>query len=389
MTDARGVTVVHVITGLQTGGAETVLTRLLTHAPRSAAVSSVISLMSGGPLETRLREAGVMVESLGMTRAVPSLRGIARFRRVIRQWRPDVIQGWMYHGNLAAWYGSRVCDSRPATVWNVRQTLSALRRERPLTRAVIRLNRRLAGSIDTIVYNSEAARAQHERFGFLSDRAVVIPNGFDCRVFRPDPAAGQRLRAELGIAPDQALVGLVNRFHPMKGHGVFLQAARLLLDRGAQSRFICAGRDVTWENQELRQWARQYHLEAHLHLLGERSDTPQLFAALDVACCSSIWGEGFPNVVGEAMACATPCVATDVGDTAEVLGEAGRVVPVRDPAALANALYAVLNLPLASRTALGQSGRDRIIARYSLEEMVQRYHALYFELASRRPRGID
>jgi glycosyltransferase involved in cell wall biosynthesis len=389
VTDARGVTVVHVITGLQTGGAETVLTRLLTHAPQGAAVSSVISLISGGPLETQLREAGVVVESLGMTRAVPSLRGIARFRRVIRQWRPDVIQGWMYHGNLAAWYGARVCDPRPATVWNVRQTLSTLRRERPLTRTVIRLNRRLAGSVDTIVYNSKAARAQHERFGFLTDRAVIIPNGFDCRVFRPDPTAGQRLRAELGIAPDQALVGVVNRFHPMKGHGVFLQAARLLLDRGVRARFVCAGRDVTWENQELRQLARQAHLEAHLHLLGERPDTPQLFAALDVACCPSLWGEGFPNVVGEALACGTPCVATDVGDTADVLGEAGRVVPAHNPAVLADALYAILDLPSAARIALGQAGRERIIARYSLEVMVQRYHALYVQLASRRPRGID
>jgi glycosyltransferase involved in cell wall biosynthesis len=353
------------------------LARLLQAMPAHEFPATVVSLTDEGPIAERIRSAGVRVETIGMRGVLSSGSAALRLRRLLAEIRPRLVQGWMHHGNLAALVGGYGIVPPGGILWNIRMTIYDLRLERRATRLAIRAGARLSGRPGRIIYNSELARQQHEAAGYCSSRGVVIPNGFDTTLLRPSAEAGAAVRAELGIAADRLLVGLVGRFHPMKGHADFLSAARHLLDYGIAADFVCAGREVTLGNPTLAELVRRHDLDGRVHLLGERQDTPRLFAALDVSCCASTSGEGFPNAVGEAMACGVPCVVTDVGDARLLVGDTGVVVPRGDPRELANGIRGLLNLTQEQREAVGRRGRARIEAEYTLQSIAGRYTALY------------
>jgi glycosyltransferase involved in cell wall biosynthesis len=210
---------------------------------------------------------------------------------------------------------------------------------------------------------------------------VVLPNGFDLDAFQPDPAARGSVRQELGISEETPLIGLVARFHPQKDHHNFMQAAAQLHARLPNVHFLLCGAGVTPENPALAQWVEEAGLRANVHLLGVRQDVPRLSAALDIATSSSS-GEGFPNVVGEAMACGVPCVVTDVGDAALIVGETGRVVPPHDAQALADAWHDLLNAGEDYRYELGMAARRRVQECFSMTTISRRYEQLYEEIAN-------
>lgn len=349
----------------------------------------MISLLAEGPMAERIRSLGCQVVSLNLPRGLPSTRGVLLLRRALQRFKPRVVQGWMYHGNLAAWVGARFLGTRTPVAWNIRQTLYAIQRERPVTRLAIRAGARMSPWVDMTVYNSEVARAQHEQIGYRPQRSVVIPNGFDLQVFRPSPEARTSLREELGLPQDGLVVGLVNRLHPMKGHLTFLEAARRVVDAGVAATFVCAGRDVTLQDAKLRASTTRFDLGDRVRFLGERADTPRLFAAFDITCMTSSWGEGFPNVVGESMSCGTPCVVTDVGDSKLIVGSAGRVVPPEDPSALADGIIDLLRLTPESRRLLGDAARQRVATLFTQEQCATRYQALYRTLAHPAPTRRD
>jgi glycosyltransferase involved in cell wall biosynthesis len=232
-----------------------------------------------------------------------------------------------------------------------------------------------------IVCCSELAQRTHLELGYRGDKIVVIPNGFDLSQFKPDAEARASLRAELGLAPDALVVGQVGRFHAQKDHHNFFQAAHRVLARLPEVQFVLCGRDVTWQNAQLCEWVGADR--ARFHILGERGDIPRISAALDVACSSSSYGEAFPLVIGEAMAAGVPCVVTDCGDSALMVGETGRVVPIRDPAAFAEAIGGLLALGPDGRAALGAAARRRIAERFELRQIAARYQQLWRGLAGR------
>lgn len=374
--------ILHVITGLTTGGAEMMLFKLLSHTGRGAHEARVVSLIGGGPMSDRIQAIGVGVDSLNMRRGVPSFAALRRLWGIARRERSDIIQGWMYHGNLAASVVDRFCENKTLVVWNVRQSLYGLKHERPLTRWVIRANALLSALPDAILYNSRTSARQHEAFGFDASRTRIIPNGFDTEMLRPDDNARADIRRELGVRDDAILIGLIGRYHPMKDHRNFLDAAAQLGKEFPDVRFLLAGREVDAENPALREMLDESRLGDRVFLLGERKDIPQLNAALDIASSSSSWGEAFPNVVGEAMSCGVPCVVTDVGDSAWIIGDAGRVVPPRAPKALATAWHDLIALGRDGRQTLGIRARQRVIENFSLGAVVKQYEDLYESLIS-------
>jgi len=287
----------------------------------------------------------------------------------------------MYHGNLVASIASWFCTNNPPVVWNVRQSLYDLEHERPLTRWVIRANALFSARTDAIIYNSRVSARQHEEFGFDTSRTRIIPNGFNAQVFRPNEHARADIRRELNVADDAILIGLIGRYHPMKDHRNFLNAAALLGKDFPNVRFLLAGHEVNVGNSALSKVIKALGLSGRVFLLGERKDIPQLNVALDIASSSS-WAEGFANVVGEAMSCGVPCVVTDVGDSAWIIGDTGRVVPPRNPEALAMAWGALIALGRDGRQALGACARQRVIAYFSLEAVVQQYEDLYESLVA-------
>lgn len=382
----------HVITDLDLGGAETVLVRLIERLDRPRFESLVVSLRHPGDLALRVQAAGVRAVSLGMRAAVPGPGSAVRLAREIRAYRPDVIQGWMYHGNLAASLAAVFLRPRPPVVWNVRQSLASLEHEKPLTRVVIRLCAMLSRRAARIVNNSAASARQHVAIGFAADRTVVIPNGFDTERFVPSAAARAALRREIGLPTNALLVAMVARWHPVKRHDLFLEAASGVVRRGVDAHFVLVGPGVVRDNAALAEIVSLSGIAERVYLLGERDDVAAIMAALDVLVSASGWAEGFPNVVGEAMACGVPCIVTDTGDCAAILGECGLVVPTGDSSALAAGMEKLLRLGAAERRVLGAAGRRRVVERYELAATTARYACLYEELArsssrDRAPRG--
>ncbi len=230
---------------------------------------------------------------------------------------------------------------------------------------------------ERIVYCSEASHRLHASLGYAEDRKSIIPNGFDVEAFGPDPRARPRLRAELGLPGETPLVGMVARFDPQKDHENFLQAAALLRAEMPEARFVMCGEGVTPDNAALQAWSGKYGVRDYCHLLGSRTNTAQLLAGLDVASTASSYGEAFPMVVGEAMACGVPCVVTDIGDSSMIVGDTGRTVPPRDPQALAAAWAEILSQGAEGRGRLGGAARKRIAEHYSLARITRLYEDLY------------
>ena len=216
----------------------------------------------------------------------------------------------------------------------------------------------------------------HTALGYDPEKMVVIPNGFDLDLFKPDLEGGASIRQELGIPEDTMLIGLAGRFDPQKDHHNFIKAAALLPKEILNVQFLLCGDDITWGNRELAQWIDEAGLHRCFHLLGRRNDISRIMTALDIASSSS-YGEGFPNVVGEAMACGTPCVVTDVGDSALIVGDTGIVVPPGDPDALALAWKELNEIGKDKRRELGCDARLRIRENFSLPSVVKQYEDLY------------
>jgi glycosyltransferase involved in cell wall biosynthesis len=375
--------VVHVINSLSTGGAETMLARLVGAADSSRIEHLVLPLREGGPLTERVRETGALTEALQVDGTRNLLTAPIRLGARLRELRPDLVQGWLLQGNLAATVGASLGRPHTPVLWNVRWTLYDLDSERLTTRALLRISGRLARHPRRIIFNSQLAVSQHAAIGFPSERARVIPNGFDTEHLRPDSAARVAVRRELDIPADAAVMGMVARYHPMKDHAMSLKAAAHVLERRPNAVFVYAGRGVDAGNEELARLIKALGLAGRVRLLGERQDVARLYASFDVYWMSSLArgiAEGFPNVIAEAMACGVPCVATDIGDAASIIGQTGRVVQSRDWRAFGDNTAELLDAGPATLRRLGNEARARIERDYSLDAVTGAYHALYVEV---------
>ena len=357
------------------------LYKLLTKVKNTDIEVVVVSLLDRGAIGIRIADLGIPIITLGMKRGVPNPIAAMRLIHTIRTIRPALIQGWMYHGNLAATFAGRFNREATTVLWNIRQSLYEIKNERPLTRLLIRLGSRCSRGPAKIIYNSQLSAKQHESIGYAPNKTILIPNGFDLDLFCPDLAARAQIRKQLGIPNDALAIGLVARYHQMKDHGNFLRAASLLFKRNKGIHFVMSGRGISPDNREIWKLIEEHQLSNNVHLLGERQDVPNILASLDIATSSSAWGEGFSNAIGEAMACGIPCVVTDVGDSAFIVGETGLVVAPRDPAALTNAWLKMINAGSEGRQNLGIAARQRVIETFSLNAISQQYQNLYDQVA--------
>jgi glycosyltransferase involved in cell wall biosynthesis len=301
-----------------------------------------------------------------------------KFCGLVRQLSPHIVQGWMYHGNALA---AVATPKNVRVAFNIRQSLPDLRAEKRLTRLVIRLGTVFSGRARAIIYNSDRSRSDHENLGYAARHATVIHNGFDTARFRPSEAFRRACRAELRLADGEFVAGTVGRYHPVKNQRLFLDAAATLLSRGERLRFVIVGRDVSARSSGLVAHAKTLGIADRVLFVEEYHNVSGLMNALDVFCLTSN-AEGFPNVVGEAMACGVPIVATDVGDVARLVGAAGRLVRVGDTEALARELAAAAHRTVEERRAVAELARARIATEFSEERMLNAYTSLYDSLRS-------
>jgi glycosyltransferase involved in cell wall biosynthesis len=379
-----------ITTGLGTGGAERMLVKLLSMINCPQLECSVVSLLDSGTQGARLRDLGVPVHELH----VNSLRGLIsavwRLQNIVHNLKPDIIQGWMYHGNLAACYAWLGTRTRSRLFWGVRHSFMGMKCERPMTRLVIRVGAILSRFPTYVIFNSQLSRNQHEALGFCSGRNVVIPNGFLVWHFRPNTEARAEMRRALGISPEAPVVGMVARDHPMKDHATFLNAAALVLKQCPSAVFVLAGPGIDRSNFRLVFMIKQLGIGESVRLVGEVTDTEFLYPAFDVLGLSS-WAEAFPNVLGEAMACGIPCVATDVGDARQIIGDTGYVVSPSCPAELATKLLVILSVEKTDYAILSKRARQRIREHYSLDRIANCFRNVYasFNLDRNRRAGYS
>ena len=359
--------ILYVITHLWVGGAEATLTRLVTAERKIADEITVVALRPGGPHADRMRAGGVNVVELnfGSLFGVPA--GLYRLARLIARTRPEIVQGWMYHGDLAALVGLALSGRRRATRlgWAIRGSDIDFSRYSLQLRLVVKACALLSRQPDLITANSAAGLKVHLGYGYRPRRAEIIPNGIDTRRFRPDPDLRAAVRRELGIPAEAIVLAHVARVNPMKDHQVFLAAMAELPDLQA----LLIGADTE-------------HLppQPNTLRLGRRDDVERLLPAADFVVSSSAFGEGFSNALAEGMACGLPAISTDVGDAAIIVGDTGAIVPPRDPQALASAIRELASEERNTYGERSRRARARIVEQFSLERSVSRWSESYAAL---------
>lgn len=371
-----------VINAIVLAGAERMLARVLARLRPEEFDVRVFTIGLPGPFTEHLEQLGIPNHLYKFVRPkLPNPFHLLTLARDLRRFQPDVVQCWMYLGNLYGGIAAKLARRELPVAWNIRHSTLDLKIDSRSMRWSAWLGGQLSGLVpDRIVLCAEAARAAHLRAGYAPEKLEVIPNGFDLSELRPDPDARRCIRAELGITDDTPLVGLIGRLHQHKDHQTFVRAARVVADQIPNTHFVGAGEEQTYSASDLWSWIDAVGLRGRFHWLGVRPDVPAIDASLDVLVCSSTT-EGFPNVVGEAMACGVPCVATDVGECAEVVGDTGRIVPKQDPQQLGEAILDLLRLPRSERLALGNAARQRAVERYDINRIVDCYGNLWRELA--------
>lgn len=367
----------HVISGLSTGGAEAMLLKLIAASDHRQFHHFVVSLSRTGPNADALRALGVDLLELHLDCGARQLLALSKAIAWVRTRRPNVLHGWMYHGNLAAEWLAKSMHARTPTIWGIRQTLYSLSTEKFLTRQVIRANAWMSKRPRVILYNSTESMTQHEDFGLRNECSKVILNGFDVEQFRPDANAGKEFRKRLGLAGTDKVIGVVARFHPMKNHEGFLRMARDIADQVPNVRFVFVGTGCDNNNGKLLGWANETGLSSRCVFAGELSQLERVYPGFDILCLPSTRGEGFPNVLGEGLLCGLPCIAFDVGECSNVVVNHGAVVPLGQEKLFIEACCHYLALTNEARAVFAATARQSIVERYSIASIARQFESEY------------
>ena len=373
--------VVFLIRKLDLGGAERQLTWLAQGLNPNRFRVTVLTFYRGGEFTDSLTSAGISVRSLEKRHRWDVVGFQARIVAELRALKPNIVQSYQGPPNLAALLARRFAPDT-SVIWGIRGSNMDLSEYDYTRKAVFRLERRLSHLPDLIIANSFAGRDYVTAQGFAPGKLQVIPNGIDIEVFKPDPIRRANLRKAWGFRDDTIVVGMVARLDPKKDHSTYLKAASLLSREYPHVRFVCVGHGDSKQLQTLQTQVRSLDLEEQF-IWKPPHDAPAAFNAFDISTLSSAYGEGFPNVVAESMACEIPCVATDTGDAALIIDNNDLVVPPRDPTAMAAAWKLLLDLDADSKRSLRKRIRKRVASLYSIERMVQSTARAYEELASR------
>lgn len=373
------ISVLHIISSLTTGGAEMNLYRLISQTENHGFQNCVVSMSNlTEPIGSKLQSHGVDVYSLDMRRNKVDIRGIWQLLSIINKHKPHIIHTWMYHANILGtivWLLTR----HTSLVWGIRHTFTNYSDYSWNTAMTIRLGAKLSHLPNTILFNSNTSLHVHVKAGYSGTRMQVISNGIDTELFQPNSSIRSQFRTDLGIDNETIVIGMVARYNLFKGCDTFIAAAGVLSQLHTNVIFLLVGHGLSNENEELVNLIRQHSSPSRFLLLGERGDISKLINVFDISTSSS-YSEGFPTTVIESMACGVPCIVTDVGDSARIVGNTGIVIPCRNPEALADGWNKILLLDAEERHKLGKLARQRVQDNFSLQNVVYQYQSLYENL---------
>ena len=369
----KNIKVIHLINGLGLGGAESMLYKILAHQKREDII--VVTLEGRDYFNDKLEALGVKVITLNMRRGIPSLRAVFQYVTLIRKVKPDVIISWMYHANIFSILTKPVLPKHK-TIFNIRQSLYDLNKEKRLTYYIIKLNARLSSYADLIVNNSKQSIEQHKKIGFSESNNQFIPNGFELDKFKPSLCLRNEFRKKYDIQDGIIIIGNLARFHPMKNHLGLIKAFKTVKNECKHSlKLVLGGDNINSDNREIKSLIDKLGLSNDCILLG-RVESVNVLPAFDIYISASLWGEGFPNVLGEAMACGVPCVSTDIGDSRRVIGNTGIVIGHSDND-IADGIIRMLSMPKEEFYKLKTSAQEKVIKNYAIETISRQYEQLY------------
>ncbi|MBW4646791.1 MAG: glycosyltransferase [Goleter apudmare HA4340-LM2] len=362
--------IVFLIRDLGYGGAQRQLVTLVKDFDKQKFDVTVLHFYSGGPLEKDLKESNIPVICLEKQGRWDLLGFFWRLIRYLKQIKPDLVHTYMGESNII---GILLKPFFPSTsiIWGVRISQSPANAFDWLGNTLSKLESRLSHLVNLIIVNSHSGRRDYLSYGFPGEKMVVVSNGIDTERFQPDKAAGDKVRAEWGISENQILIGLVGRIYAQKDHPNFLRAASLLCKESPDVRFVCVGTGPDQNYiQEMYQLTEELGISKRVIWAGVRADMRAVHNALDIAVSASAFGEGFGNTIGEAMACGIPCVVTDVGDSAWIVGDTGVVVPPHNSEALAAGIKQLIEINSDEKKVLREKARDKISEHFSVENLV-------------------
>ncbi len=355
--------ILFLIRDLESGGAQRQLITLVKGLDKTHFQVTLVTFYVGGSLAHEVAaEPGVTLHSLHKQGRWDNLATLWRLWWLVRRVQPDIVHGYLNIANLFTLLVGKAMGKR--VVWGLRNTMQGLTWTE---KVAFRLCARLSRLPQAIIVNSQAGMHYHIAEGYSPHRMVVIPNGINTTRFRPDAPAGAAMRTAWGVAPETLLIGKVSRLEHLKGHSTLFAAVALLVRQRTDVQVLCIGKGTPEYTLKLRQQVAQLGIAEHVRWVDGCDDMPAAYNSLDIATSASE-SEGFPNVIGEAMACGVPCVVTDVGDATLIVGETGVVVPPGNARALAAGWLLALATDTPTRRA---QRRQRIVQHFSMQRMVQ------------------
>ncbi|BBP45273.1 glycosyl transferase [Thiosulfatimonas sediminis] len=371
--------ILHVISGLDDGGAEAVLYRLVQF-DSTPCIHTVVSLADGGKYASLLQELGVKVVCLDMKNSRFKFYALFKLYRFIRILKPNAIQTWMFHGDLIGGIVGRLAGVRNIT-WGVHHTTLVKGESKRSTILIAKINAFISKFVPrNIIYCAEKSREVQESIGFKKSIGHVVSNGYRVDDYSPNTGIGSQFRNEINVDPQTFLIGHVGRYDPQKDQKNLLDALGMLKAKGLDFNAVIVGTNLDNNNQTLLDLVDLNDLINNVQLLGRRNDIPAVMNGIDLFVLSSAFGEAFPNVLNEAMACGTPCVTTNVGDSSVIVGNTGWIVGPRNAKQLAdaieNAYFERLN-DSEKWQDRKQKARERIVENFSIDKMVANYHSVW------------
>ena len=371
--------IVHIITTLGDGGAENTLSKICEHDKQNKHI--IISLKDGGKYYKILKKLGIQIYILNIK--LYSFYKIFYIVKILNSLKPHVVQTWLVHGDFIGGLMARLAGI-DSIVWNIRHSNLQFKKTKILTILIQKILIRFSFFIPKkIIVNSLKAKKIYQQSGYDKKKLIFIPNGYNLNIFKPNKLKYINFRKKYQPKKNIILIGNVARYDPKKDHSNLLNALKII--KSKKINFLCLlfGFKINKFNSKLVTEIKQLKLSNHVKLLGQSDDIPSIMNGLDIYIQSSSFGEGFPNVVAEAMACATPCVVTDVGDASQIVQEFGWVVPPNDPIKLANSIEQAINEIYSKKWHRRCINARKIIKNnFDIKKMIQAYNKIWFEINS-------